>query len=287
MNNIRTQILQEASAIISGDRDQQYGKPEDCFADIAAHWTLHLRTRALLPPDATVTAADVGIMMVFLKAVRVGNDPSKRDSYVDGAGYFGCAAECALKPVDEDAGIPPEALENMYVDRLHQEYGMRAIQAIRAISDLPKITDANRAGQVHLVKTDGSIERVIWNAAGFHIRGVANHNQWAGWIPWNAFVLDKPEYEPDGTKGPPHAYSPEYLEQVKKINAARIEVGGLGGPPRYTPAELEMMDNYRGGSRTGTTEVKPLTSMTPAEIMRHASAVQMTDESHVRGDLHV
>jgi Domain of unknown function (DUF6378) len=186
MNNTRTEILSEASKIISGDRDAQYGQPEDCFAAIAAHWTIHLRTRGILSEGQSIQDFDVGIMMTFLKAVRCAHKPLKRDSYVDGSGYFACAAECALKPVPE----------GMSSDVSNPVIGKR----VRSISRMPKRGDANVDGMIHLVLKSGVIEPVHFNAAGFHMPEPPAH--WAGWFPWNEMMVENPmDPPPQGTLG--------------------------------------------------------------------------------------
>lgn len=95
--NIRTDILDEAQRIVSGDRDQQYGGPEDSFQRIADYWTAYLKHRRDLEWGEDLCAEDVALMMVLLKLVRLEVAPDHRDSWVDGAGYFACGAEIALR----------------------------------------------------------------------------------------------------------------------------------------------------------------------------------------------
>lgn len=83
----RAGILQEARALITGDRNKQYGEPVANHTDIAAGWSVLL--------DADVTAEQVALCMAWLKMCRTKTSPGKRDSYVDGAGYIAIAGECA------------------------------------------------------------------------------------------------------------------------------------------------------------------------------------------------
>lgn len=80
----REKLLDEAKAIVCGDRDEQYGNPENAFWCIAEMWTSYLGTE--------ITASNVCDMMVLLKVAR-NSHQQKRDNLVDIAGYAACAAE--------------------------------------------------------------------------------------------------------------------------------------------------------------------------------------------------
>jgi hypothetical protein len=82
--NTRTAILDDATMLINGDREQDYGTPQESFRCIALMWTAYL--------DHPVNEADVCNMMVLLKVARLRNGPH-RDSNVDGAGYMALGAE--------------------------------------------------------------------------------------------------------------------------------------------------------------------------------------------------
>ena len=78
-----TTVLQEAESLIYGDREKDYGKTSDNFADIAKGWEVIAKT--------TITPEQVGLMMAWLKICRANKDNcEKRDSLVDLAGYAGC-----------------------------------------------------------------------------------------------------------------------------------------------------------------------------------------------------
>lgn len=82
----REKLLDEAKAIVCGDRDQQYGKPEDSFCVIAKLWSDYIMRY--------LDERDVAMMMILLKVARDVSGESKRDNLVDIAGYAACAAEC-------------------------------------------------------------------------------------------------------------------------------------------------------------------------------------------------
>ncbi len=92
----RKEILNQTAAIVCGDRDQQYGSPEDSFSAIAAYWTTYLRQTGTLPEGMEVSPHQVGMMMALLKVARIGGGQIKADSYIDLAGYAACAGEIAL-----------------------------------------------------------------------------------------------------------------------------------------------------------------------------------------------
>lgn len=79
-------ILDEAKAIIYGDREATYGDPGKNLTAIAAMWTAYIRSRY---PGyvVTVTSEDVAALMMLLKVARLANTPGHRDSLVDLCGY--------------------------------------------------------------------------------------------------------------------------------------------------------------------------------------------------------
>lgn len=83
----RAEILDAAKEIVTGDREKQYGKPEDNFADIAEFWTTYT--------GCPISAEDVAIMMTLLKIARIRSGNYKADSFVDLCGYASIAAEIA------------------------------------------------------------------------------------------------------------------------------------------------------------------------------------------------
>jgi hypothetical protein len=89
-------ILEEAEALINGDRQATYGHPGRDFADIATFWSTYL--------GVEVHPHDVWPMMVLLKVSRQKNG-YKRDNCTDIAGYAGCG-EKIQRWVEE--GILPE-----------------------------------------------------------------------------------------------------------------------------------------------------------------------------------
>lgn len=86
----RQAMLEEAADIISGQRDAQYGGPEDNFGRIAKIWSVIL--------GIEVSREDVAMMMVGLKVARFANKSGfQGDTWVDIAGYAACGYEVGIK----------------------------------------------------------------------------------------------------------------------------------------------------------------------------------------------
>ena len=82
----RVEALREAARIVSGDRDIQYGGPEENFARIAKIWSVIL--------NIPVTEEDVAMCMVGVKVARYANKSGfQPDTWIDIAGYAGCGYE--------------------------------------------------------------------------------------------------------------------------------------------------------------------------------------------------
>lgn len=83
----RTGILRVAETIVTGDREEQYGSPEDNFTVIAELWNAAFGTQ--------LQADDVAIALILLKVARVRSGNGGEDSWVDIAGYAACGGEIA------------------------------------------------------------------------------------------------------------------------------------------------------------------------------------------------
>ena len=92
----RAEILDAAKAIVTGERERQYGKPEDNFRMIGNLWEIYLKARCLDSCGGLdILPEDVAMMMSLLKIARIASGNYKADSFVDLAGYAACAGECA------------------------------------------------------------------------------------------------------------------------------------------------------------------------------------------------
>lgn len=94
----RAEILDAAKKIVTGDREKQYGKPEDNFAVIARFWEVYLSERCTDGgAQVTLNPDDVAMLMALMKVARIMTGTFKGDSYIDACGYLACAAEIAAE----------------------------------------------------------------------------------------------------------------------------------------------------------------------------------------------
>ena len=83
-------VLEEAKEIIYGDREKTYGHPAKNLEAIAELWHTYLMNMK----NPKISAKDVAVMMILLKAARLGNDIAHRDSIVDICGYAALIERC-------------------------------------------------------------------------------------------------------------------------------------------------------------------------------------------------
>ena len=95
---VQSTVCQEANNIINGQRLKDYGGVTESFQQIADFWSTYLSRNVVKAfPDGQIgnmpvvlLAEDVANMMILMKISRAQNG-YHRDSYVDIAGYAGCA----------------------------------------------------------------------------------------------------------------------------------------------------------------------------------------------------
>ena len=86
----RPEILAAAEKCVCGDREQDYGTPEQNFLTIANLWIDYLTGKGQ-PVD--ISAVDVAAMLALLKIARIASGHAKADNWVDLAGYAACGGE--------------------------------------------------------------------------------------------------------------------------------------------------------------------------------------------------
>jgi hypothetical protein len=83
---LRVEALREAARIISGERNKQYGGPEENFERIAKIWEIIF--------GIPVSNEDVAMAMVAVKVARYASKSGYQpDTWVDIAGYAACGYE--------------------------------------------------------------------------------------------------------------------------------------------------------------------------------------------------
>ena len=94
----RVEILNEAANLIVGQRQQDYGTPEENFQRMADYANIHFKKN--LENNIPISARQTAEYMILLKMARTINSPT-RDSYVDIGGYAGIAGELAKAEKDK------------------------------------------------------------------------------------------------------------------------------------------------------------------------------------------
>ena len=116
----RQEILEAATKCVCGEREQDYGSPEDNFNRIATYWSTHL--------GMEITAEDVAVMMALLKIARIGTGRATEDSFVDLAGYAACGCEIATRDTASkakaDAEAKQKAVEDAALKEAHKAYDL-------------------------------------------------------------------------------------------------------------------------------------------------------------------
>lgn len=81
----RETVLNAAKRCVCGDREQDYGSPENNFRTIASMWAAYMGTE--------FTPVDVAAMLALLKIARIASGHAKADNWIDLAGYAACGGE--------------------------------------------------------------------------------------------------------------------------------------------------------------------------------------------------
>ena len=79
------QILNQASVLVKGQREKDYGDKVENHDNIARLWSAYL--------DIKIEAHDVALMMVLLKMARTKLGAVSKDTYIDMSAYSAIAGE--------------------------------------------------------------------------------------------------------------------------------------------------------------------------------------------------
>ena len=102
-------MLSAARACVCGDREQDYGSPENNFRTIASLWNSYLYGAGLMENPTPhvwkgLKPKDVAAMLALLKVARIAGNRPKPDNWIDLAGYAACGAELELSDEVGTAG---------------------------------------------------------------------------------------------------------------------------------------------------------------------------------------
>ena len=93
----RTEIFEAAQKCVCGEREQDYGSPENNFCCIANLWSSYLAHRIETALAAggnwIIEPKDVAAMLALLKIARIASGNAKEDNWIDLAGYAACGGE--------------------------------------------------------------------------------------------------------------------------------------------------------------------------------------------------
>lgn len=118
----RVEILNEAAGLIVGQRQEDYGTPQENFQRMADYANIHFKKN--LEKNIPITARQTAEYMILLKMARTINSPT-RDSYVDIGGYAGIAGELAkdekTSRIIVNGTISPNSITttNIFTDNSH------------------------------------------------------------------------------------------------------------------------------------------------------------------------
>lgn len=97
-SEMKSETLKRADDIIHGERQDQYGNPEESFQVIADYWTAYLSTEKdeivhfaeLTDPLSFICLKpkDVAIMLALMKIARMSGQQWHKDNAVDACGYL-------------------------------------------------------------------------------------------------------------------------------------------------------------------------------------------------------
>ena len=97
----REKVLGDAKKFVCGERQQEYGGPEESFRLVADLWTPYVKAK-IVPKGTFVSIEpeDVAVMMALLKVARLAHNPQYMDGWVDGCGYLSIGGEIAGKEAE-------------------------------------------------------------------------------------------------------------------------------------------------------------------------------------------
>lgn len=135
----RKDILDAALKCVNGERDLQYGSPEDSFRTIAEFWNAYLRSTQ--SNGICLGSVDVAAMMALMKIARIATGGNKDDNWIDLAGYAACGGE--LGSISDGQKIVDESelkdIEKLIAERLDRKRNHELMEAdLRAKQDIFK-----------------------------------------------------------------------------------------------------------------------------------------------------
>lgn len=133
MTNFRSELLQDASQLVNGARNDAYGSPSANQKAIADLW------RAYLSGVDELRDSDVAVLNILQKIARLQQSPAHHDSWVDIAGYAAVGFEVSQKKSGSTEAEPQpntdEVIGKPEVSQTDTQCQCRDCQIRRALND--------------------------------------------------------------------------------------------------------------------------------------------------------
>lgn len=202
----RSEILDTAKKMVCGDREEDYGTPENNFQNIADLWKAY--------KGVEFSALDVAMMMALLKIARI-KAGTKVDSFVDLAGYAACGGEIA-QPHQEKVGDTIKSIINQYSEDKtpEKEYGPESGLGKRRREKREK----EAAGEEQLAELKKKDHRRT--KAELEEAGKKEMEAWR-----KKFHVEPPQKK--STEEATPQWEQEYLEHTEKTNRRPIDDGKI------------------------------------------------------------
>ena len=97
-------ILEEAIALINGNRAEDYGDAQSNFQHMA-----DLVNPIIRKADGKLSASDMALVMIQVKIARLQETPDHEDSWTDIAGYAALGAQVAITVPERPPTAPSKA----------------------------------------------------------------------------------------------------------------------------------------------------------------------------------
>ena len=98
------EVLEEAIALIHGQRKDDYGDAQLSFQRMA-----DLANPIIKKADGNLTATDMALVMIQVKIARLQETPDHEDSWIDIAGYAALGAQIAITGLERLPTAPSKA----------------------------------------------------------------------------------------------------------------------------------------------------------------------------------
>lgn len=90
----RSELLHAAEVCVCGQREEDYGTPEDSFRVIGELWEVYIKEKCVgTDTIVTIVPEDVAALLGLLKIAHIATGHGKDDNWIDLAGYAACGGE--------------------------------------------------------------------------------------------------------------------------------------------------------------------------------------------------